>query len=338
MFKPTGLGVLGAVAFALCIRFQPPQWKRIFWHLCAAAAGVAIPLGVAFAYLVGADLLADMPGLWRQISTYASQTSWTYGDLTKPLVAGAFLGFPMLVRGWICRRQRTADTNWPSAYVMIFAIAWFVAESAGVVMQRRMYAYHFLPIVPPAALIFGLLPRPGRPIPLFAALLPMILLSAYAAGDVIAITYTGQDELPATQFLATRTQPGDAVWTDSWPRLMLETNLHPGARLAFTFLFANYDTAGLDYSRQMIGDFERIKPKYIFLPVPLDRRIQYQLDFIAELMRRPVRRANYAAGWHLIQQYTLEHYDRVGVVGGEVAYRRRPDAADHLANLPAETP
>jgi hypothetical protein len=182
-----------------------------------------------------------------------------------------------------------------------------------------------------------LLPRPARPISLAGALLPMILISVYAAGDVIAITYTGQDSLPATQYLATHARPGDAVWTDSWPRLMLETNLRPGARLAFTFLFANYDTAGLDYSRQMIGDFERIKPKYIFLPVPMDQRIQYQLDFIAELMRRPVRRTNYAAGWHLIQQYTLEHYDREAIVGGEVAYRRKPEGAA-VANLPTGEP
>ena len=337
MFKPTGISVLGAVAVALCVRFGRTEKRRIVSHLFAAAMGAAIPLGVAFTYLVGADLLADMPGLWRQISTYASQTAWTAGDLTKPLVAAIFLGFPMVVRGWICRRQRDAKTNWPSAHVMVFAVAWFCAEAAGVVMQRRMYAYHFLPIVPPAALIFGLLPRPARPISLAGALLPMILISVYAAGDVIAITYTGQDSLPATQYLATHARPGDAVWTDSWPRLMLETNLRPGARLAFTFLFANYDTAGLDYSRQMIGDFERIKPKYIFLPVPMDRRIQYQLDFIAELMRRPVRRANYAAGWHLIQQYTLEHYDREAVVGGEVAYRRKPEGTA-VANLPTGEP
>ncbi len=102
----------------------------------------------------------------------------------------------------------------------------------------------------------------------------------------------------------------------------------PGSRYPFAFLFANYDNAGLDYADGMIADFERIKPVYIFLPEPLDKRISYQLNFMAELMRRPVRRQNYSAGWHRIYDYTLSHYTREAVVGTEVAYRRKPDTRE----------
>jgi Dolichyl-phosphate-mannose-protein mannosyltransferase len=326
MFKPTGLAVLGALAIGLCVRFWREKKSRISWHLAAVIIGVTIPVGVALIYLSATNTLADMPGLWRQITTYAAQTVLDAGDLAKPFIAAGFLGFPILVRGWIYRRQREAGSHWPAAYVMVFAIAWLAAEMAGVVMQRRMYAYHFLPIVPPAALIFGLFPRPSRPIPLAAALLPVALLSVYAAGDVIAFSYTGQPVLPATEYLAVHANSGDAVWEDLWPRLMLESGLRPGSRYPATFLFANYDTAGVDYAQQIIGDFERIKPKYIFLPIQVDRVVRAQVNFLPELMFRPNRAANYAAGWHMIQNYTLAHYDREAIVGSEVAYRRRAEA------------
>jgi Dolichyl-phosphate-mannose-protein mannosyltransferase len=365
MFKPSGLAVLGAFGFAVVIQNltskncaknakepRVPRRENDFswrsWHLgvlgakriailgIAAVAGVAIPLSCALAYLIQADMLRDMPGLWHQISTYANQTAWAVEDLAKPLVAVTLLGFPIAVRGWICRRQRDATTHWPATHVTVFVVVWFLAETAGVVMQRRMYAYHFLPIIPPAALLFALFPRTARPIPLAAALMPMILMSVYAAGDVIALTYNGMENLPATDYLATRTKPGDAVWTDAWPRLALETNLKPGSRYPFTFLFANYDNAGIDYARDMIDDFERTKPAYIFLPTPMDKRIEYQLNFVSELIRRPQRAKNYAAGWHMIQSYTLAHYDREIQVGGEIAYRRKSDVPQGTAAARAE--
>ena len=110
---------------------------------------------------------------------------------------------------------------------------------------------------------------------------------------------------------------------DAWPRVVLETGLRHGARLPFTFLFTNYDTAGLDYSAGMLADFERIKPAYIVIPTPLDRRMQYQIDFIPELNRRPIRRESYITGWHRIQQYTLEYYDLETMIGNDAVYHRR---------------
>jgi hypothetical protein len=77
----------------------------------------------------------------------------------------------------------------------------------------------------------------------------------------------------------------------------------------------------------MIEDFERIKPRYIFLPVPMDQRIEYQLNFVPDLIRRPVRAQNYAAGWHRVERYTLSHYDKEAMIGGEAVYRRRVERA-----------
>ncbi len=319
MLKPTGLALLAAMAVAL--------WMRRRWgalrHLAAAGIGLAVPLGCALIYLIQADLLAQMPALWRQISAYAADTVLTPGMLIKPLTVALLIGFPMLVHGWINRRRREPGTDWPSSSLMTFALVWLGLEIAGVIMQRRMYAYHFLPIAAPAALVFGFFPRSVRPMALTAALLPMILFNAEEVGRVVSTLYSGQTRAAQSDYLLAHADANDAFWMEYWPRVALETGLHPGARYPFTFLFTNYDDAGLDYSRQMIADFERIKPKYIFLPIPLNRRIQAQANFVPELMLRPRRRENFILGWDLIRDYTLSHYTLEAIVGDELAYRRR---------------
>jgi hypothetical protein len=177
-------------------------------------------------------------------------------------------------------------------------------------------------MIPPAALLFGSLPRLNRAASLAGALVPMVLLNFYQASTILAGTQPPTPRMAVSDYLLAHANPGDAVWMDAWPRLVLETGLRPASRLPFAFLFTNYDNAGLDYSRLMIEDFERTKPAYLILPVPLDRRLQAQIDFIPELTDRPVRRANYIAGWHRIQQYAQLHYTKVALVGNDAIYRR----------------
>ncbi len=321
MLKPTAVAVLAAMAVALLVRRA--RMRQNATLLASVAVGLSIPIFCAFCYLFIAKLLTDMPGLYHQISTYAHESVFDAVELLKPLIALLLLGFPMLVRGVICRRQRDSSIRWPEFPVIVFAVAWLGIETTGVVLQRRMYAYHFLPMIPPAALMFGFIPRTNRPGALAGALLPIVFLSVNQAGALIATTRPGESLLPISQYVLAHTEPGDAVWMDAWPRLILETGRRPASRLPFTFLFTNYDTAGLDYSAGIIADFERTRPRYIILPIPLDQRMQYQIDFIPELNRRPVRRASYIAGWRRIERYTLDHYTRETVIGNDAVYRRR---------------
>jgi hypothetical protein len=292
-------------------------------QLLAITAGLTIPLTFALIYLTQADLLKDMPALYRQISTYAEASVFDIVELIKPLTALALLGFPLLIRGYVFRRQTKLEMKWQPSAVTVFLISWLMIETIGVILQRRMYAYHFLPMVPPAALLFGMLPRLNRPAVLAASLLPIAFLSILQAANFIATTKLGEDRLPLSDYLLAHAKPGDAVWMDAWPRVVLETGLRPGSRLPFTFLFTNYDTAGLDYSAGMIADFERIKPTFIILPTPLNRRMQYQIDFIPELNRLLIRRESYITGWHRIEQYTRDHYEKEAMVGNDAVYRRR---------------
>ena len=108
-----------------------------------------------------------MPGLYRQIAQYAASSIWTNEDWLKLPIVLLFIGFPFLVRGWIFRRDRI--NAWIDPRMCLFVMLWLALEAAGVVMQRRMYAYHFMLIAPPAALLFGMLARQMRAVSLTAA-------------------------------------------------------------------------------------------------------------------------------------------------------------------------
>ncbi len=318
MFKPTAIGILLPLGIALLMRRRRTKSNLIWMSL-----GLAIPLSVVLLYLGQTDLLREMPALYRQITTYAHETVIDAIQLMKPVTALLLLGFPILVRGFVFRRQRTHFVLWPKTSVTLFLLMWLAIETTGVIMQRRMYGYHFLPMIPPAALLFGILPRFNRPASLAAALLPIVLLSCMQASVVIRATWPGQNRLAISDYLISHAKPGDAVWIDDWPRLILETGLRPAARLPFTFLFTNYDNAGLDYSAMIVADLDRTRPAYIILPAHLDEWTQTQIKYIVELNSRPVRRANYITGWHRIEQYTLEHYVKESIVGSNVVYRRK---------------
>jgi hypothetical protein len=156
-----------------------------------------------------------------------------------------------------------------------------------------------------------------------AALIPMILFSVYGSSLLIQYEYRGVYRLDVSDYLATRTQPTDAVWRDDTARLLLETGLRPGSRYPLTFLFANYDQAPLEYGATILADFARTQPKYIMLPAEFDRVMAHQGHEILELNRFPVRRENYFKAWHNIRDYVLSHYVWETRLGSDDVYRRR---------------
>src|SRR5439155_12770816 len=138
-------------------------------------------------------------------------------------------------------------------------------EMIGVVMQRRMYAYHFLVLAAPAALLFAALPRRDRVVPIFLALAPMAIFSIYGGALTIELTYRGRQRMEVSDYLAAHTHRDDCVWQDDYPRLLIETGLRPASRVPLTFLFANHDSAPLEYTQVILSDFENRRPRIIVL-------------------------------------------------------------------------
>ena len=321
LLKPTGVGVLAAMAVGVAVR------RGSVVRLGAAATvGLAFPLAAAAAYLTAAKLWADLPSTADRLSAYARGSVADAATGVKLATVAALLGWPLVV-GRLCSRRACPPCSNPRRACppatrggLAFAACWLVAELLGVVAQRRMYAYHFLPLVPPAALLFGLTVGRARPAALLAALAPAAALSWVVALHVVATPTDSR--LPVGRYLLARAAPGDAVWADDYPRLLLETGLRPGARQPLTFLFANDDAAAAADSAQMVADLAARRPAFVVLPADLDLWLGRQTTGIAELAAHPARAAAYVAGWRRIERYTLAHYRREATIGDAAVYRR----------------
>ena len=325
MLKPTGGAVLAAFAVASVLTFYRRP-RTLIAHGLAAAAGLALPLAVTLVYLVRTDTLRDMPDLYREIAAYAKQTPLAWSDLLRPLIVMAVVLFPSFVRGWLCRRERCDDEAIPSrAVFVVFTVAWLALELAGVVGQRRMYAYHFLPVVPPAALLVAAFPRRDRASALALALAPAMLLSAIGVRTVWEHRDLYPARLAVSDYIVAHTAPGDRVWKDYSPRLLIETGRLPGSRIPLTFLFFNYDTAPLEFSATMLRDFEVRRPKYIVLPSDVEAKIRHDQSLSPEMTRLTVRSGNNRRAWANIVTYVGEHYREETRIGAETLWRRRAD-------------
>jgi hypothetical protein len=317
MIKPSGAGVLAAYVIALII-----HRRRIAEHLTAVVFGLAIPAAAAFAYLYAADLLPIMPALSRQIAGYAANSPWEPWDLSKPVIVLLILGFPLLIRAVVFRRPEHRARTSGNKAIAIFIITWLILEAAGIVAQRRMYAYHFLVLAAPASLLFGLIPRNPRPGPLAAALLVPALASLYGGVQVLADAPHSLQQSQSEAYLATHANPGDAVWLDGMMRLLVRTDLQPGSRYPMTFLWVNDDDAPLRYCHAMLDDFDQRRPKYIVLPTRFDHYVHALADHIKELGLRPRRKANFIAAWMMLHDYVQSHYHAQTQVDWETVYVR----------------
>jgi hypothetical protein len=325
LLKPTGIGVAAALAVVLLLRHRS-NLPRLMAHAVAMLAGIAIPLGVLLTYLIAVDILQDMPSLYQQIARYAAGTVWQTEEWLKLPIVLAMIGFPFIVRGSIFRKVAPASRECYSGAVT-FVLLWLALEVAGIVLQRRMYAYHFLVLAPPAALLFGMIPRKARVESLAAGLVPVALLSVFCGSISFQYSFRGdQTRLAASDYLAAHTRAGDPVWHDEMMRLLIETDLKPGARVPMTFLFANDDQAPLEFSKMIVDDFERIRPKYIVLQTDLLRVVEFQRHHIKELGDVPMRGDNFETGWNRIADYVKGNYAPEARVGRETMCKRKGTA------------
>jgi hypothetical protein len=321
MLKPSSIAVLAAFALAAMVhwRLRP---GRLVTHAALALAGLAIPAAVSFVYFTQADLIKELPAIWRQVASYAAHSRLEWWDIGKWIVVIAIAAFPFLVRGVIFRRKEDSAAVFYPPAALVFGLTWLVIEVAGVVAQKRMYPYHFFVLTPPIALLFGMLPRSDRLLPLVAALGLPLLLSLYGGWCLFDKFNPRSDRLATSDYFATHAAPGDAVWQDYMMRLLVETDLQPGSRYCTTFLWANDENAAHFYSQALLRDLAARRPRYIVLPTALDAYIAKICAQLRELELDPIRRANYIEAWAALRSYVSENYVAEAQVGHETIFRR----------------
>ncbi len=328
VIKPTAMASLGALGLTVLVTARREALKPLLY----AALATAVPIALVFAWTVHANLLGEMPELLRQISLYGNQTTLLPEDLVKVAVVATIIGFPMLMR-WRCRtesftaarRTTTAlGTGEAPGGILLFSIAWLLLECTGILAQRRMYMYYFLVLAPPCAILFGLIPRPARTKNLAWALGPILISMICFSAPLLRKFSHGFERAALTEYLTAHTNPADPIFVDWMPRILLESDLQPGARYPHLWYFGNHDLAPLDYTRTLLNDFDQRRPVYVVLPARLDAYIADELDepFIRT---RPVRAKNVVIAWKRINRYLDEHYKPETTVGMWQLYRRHAE-------------
>ncbi len=200
-----------------------------------------------------------------------------------------------------------------------FVTAWLVFDLISVLIQRRLYPYHFLPLACPIALLYGMCR--SRPLRVAIGLLPIALFSLTWEGSSISKLNLGFEHLPESDYIAIHTTPNDAVFADQIGRLLIETDRKPGSRLGTFFYMVNDDNSPSQYCQILIGDFESHKTKYLVMPDDWDRPIS-GLANCDILQHTPARRANFIAAWAVLREYVARHYHLETKMDGKLIYRR----------------
>jgi len=313
MAKPGGLGV----AFAFFITLILFGRRRLL-HGSLLLFGIAIPTGVTAIYTVKTGAWQYLPGVVHDIAAYASGTPVNSDALVKLFMVAIVLGWPFAAQLFRNRSRRAGPQK-----LQIFVIVWLVLDLMSVLMQRRLYPYHFLPLICPAALLYGLLSKRAGGTTL-VGLLPIALLSLTWEGSSPMHLARRNTLLPVSSYIASHTSANDTVFADQIGRLLIETDRQPGSRLGTFFYFVNADESPAKYCDILLRDFDQRKPKYLVLPQEWDQP-QPALANCDILMHRARRRENFLAAWALFRQGVARKYHLENQIGDSLVYRRNVD-------------
>lgn len=324
LVKPTGGGVIAAMMMAMTISavVKSRNLKDSLALGASVFAGVSVPVAGALAYLVVSDQLRLIPTLLAQIGEYASSSSFAAEDLFRPLSILTLFVTALLIRGWVYRRRAVEVTAPQQAALWTFAVGWLAIELTGILFQRRMYGYHFLPLAAPAALVFGALPRHATVGQMAGVLALPVIFSIWGAAEVREAAASRNDNTPAVaRWLDQHTLPGERVWRDITPQVLIGTDLRSASRMQLTFLFMNSDDSPQTFASMLLDDLTRHRPRYIVLPTNIDAHVAFQSGRVRELSRIPARQANFAVAWRSIDAFARRQFTPVHTVGDETIWQ-----------------
>jgi 4-amino-4-deoxy-L-arabinose transferase-like glycosyltransferase len=133
------------------------EWRLAMLSVTALAVGMAIPIGATVGWFAHHGALADLMEAYllypQQIYAASVQQSWSslLTEMGRALTPGKilFVMLPFAVFG-----ARSLDTS--ARRPMVLLVLWSVLALAAVIVQKRFFLYHWLPIYPPLAILFGM--------------------------------------------------------------------------------------------------------------------------------------------------------------------------------------
>lgn len=323
--KPTA-GAIGPAIVAAILFGTAWTTRQKIAAIIPLAVGVLVPLVLCGWLIVLTGMAEGLPATIAQLRDYSANSTADWMDAFKPIFMTAVMLFPAVVLKVVFRRDRVDPPTGSRRAIVMLLIGWFLMELVGVVSQRRMYAYHFLVLAPPMAMITGLVTRRPRAIAILFAFAPAALLSAAWGAQAILRPDINARTNEVAAYLREHASPEDRVWADDYPLLLIQTGLRPASSVPLTFLFGNSDEAPLTFGRRILDDFARTPPRYVVLYNDVEEYIRFYQRHMAEIAAYPRRAENFATAWRAIDAYVRRDYDPVEQVGRSIIYRRR-DAA-----------
>jgi hypothetical protein len=291
--------------------------------MCWMLAAASIPILTAAVYLIESQSLHLVPMIAAQIRSYAQHSSFAMIDLFRPVCVLTLFAAAMLVRAWVFRREAYRVRAEACMGAWAFAIIWTATEFIGVLLQRRMYAYHFLPLAVPAALLFGAIARRTTTAQLAGVLALPVVLSLWGAVEVARTAARIPSATPVVaSWLDAHSLPGERVWRDITPSVLIPTDLRAASRVQLSFLFMNDDDAPRRFSRMLLDDWRVHRPRYIVLPSDIDRHVRTQTKLVFELSRLPRRAEAFGDAWKEIERFVRQRYIPAHTVGDETIFQR----------------
>lgn len=324
--KPSALSIFAAAC--LTWSFDPNLRLRLrLKRIVAACFGVSIPTVVLAIYLIGSGATAGLASSYAQIRSYNHNTVFLpISTLVKFVTVGFILGLPIAMR--LFAERKSAEPTVPGQRVLTnFAIVWLLIEIAGIVMQGRLYGYHFLPVTVPAVLLFGLVPRRPRALTTIGSCLPVLVLAVAWTQMAVLPTKVPTDRFAAIDYIKTHAEPSDSVWMDENARVLTETNLPAGSRVPLTFLFSNDDQAPQRFESVLTSDFDVRQPRWIVLPTEWKKRAEFIRSSQAEFKWRPTRGENFVRAWTDLATYVQSNYRVAERFGEQTVYERTTTTA-----------
>ena len=328
--KPTAGAILPAIALAVLLA-NGWRWPTRVKSLTAVAVGVIIPLAVCGWLLISTGMAATLPATLAQLRDYSNNSTADAIDLMKPIIVLGVVLLPVLVLGLVFRRDRIDRQDEPAPEkqtrrtIAAFVIVWLVMELLAVLSQRRMYAYHFLVLAPPASLLTGLWPGQPRVRSLLFAFTPPLAMSLAVAWPMMIHPPVNDRQERVIAWLADHSYSADSAWMDDDARLLTETDLRPGTRVPLIFLFANSDQTPARLSRQILDDFRTRQPRFIVLQADPNRVIDLYAHHMVEMVNYPQRAVAFGEAIHSIQTYVEQNYNAETNLDGLTIWRRSPD-------------
>ena len=319
--KPTGAAVLvaGVGVLFFCIDLPIGRRLRLMAVACAAAL---LPIAVVMVHLTVGAGWHLLPGQIAMIRAYAAGSALDPGDLAvKALTVAAVLGLPLLFR-LIIERRCARPARWLRRDLWFCGI-WLAFELAGAALQGRLYAYHFLPAAAPAALLFGMIARRPRAVPLAVSVGLVVGLSVWGGLHRPAELASEARKRAIIAYLDHHAAPRPGVWMDDYPRLAVERDISPGSRVPGFFLMSNDDAAPTSLGRIMLTDFQQSRPAYIVLPAERAAFLKGATLGMRDIAESPARSAAMQRAIDTIYAYVERAYDVEAAVGGDRVWHRK---------------